>query len=182
MAFVVQGDVPVTSANAYVDAAFFVTYHTDRGTDVSSHSTDEVQFAIVRATQYLDLRFEYIGERSLSNQELEWPRQFAYDDRGNSVAGLPVVVKWATCEYALRALTASLIADPSQADDSGRAVKVREEAVGPIVEKVEYERGATYSMPDYPIADRMLISRGLVLSGAAGGSKAGLMVGTLSRG
>jgi hypothetical protein len=182
MAFVVQGDVPVTSANAYVDATFFVAYHTDRGTDVSSYSTTEVQFAIVRATQYLDVRFEYIGERVLSNQELEWPRQFAYDDRGNSVTGLPVAVKWAVCEYALRALTAALMADPAQADDSGRSVKVREEAVGPIVEKIEYERGATYSMPDYPIADRMLVARGLVSSGAAGGSKSGLMVGTLSRG
>jgi hypothetical protein len=182
MAFVVQGDVPVTSANAYVDVPYFVSYHTDRGTDVSSHSEVDMKFAIVRATQYLDMRFEYVGERVLSNQELEWPRQFAYDDRGNSVAGLPVAVKWAVCEYALRALTAELMADPAQADDSGRSVKVREAAVGPIVEKIEYERGAIYSMPDYPIADRMLVARGLVSSGAVGGSKSGLMVGTLSRG
>lgn len=182
MAFVVQGDVPIASANAYVDAAYFSAYHADRGTDVSSYTTADVQFAIVRASQYLDVRFEYIGERVSSNQELEWPRQFAYDDRGNSVVGVPIAVKYAICEYALRALTVALLADPIQADESGRPVKVREEAVGPIVEKIEYERGATYSMPDYPMADRLLVSRGLVSSGAAGGSKAGLMVGTLSRG
>lgn len=182
MAFVVQGDVPVTSANAYVDATYFVAYHTDRGTDVSSYLTAAIEFAIVRATQYLDLRFEYIGERSLSNQELEWPRQFAYDDRGNSVSGVPVVVKQAVCEYTLRALTTSLMPDPDQTDNTGRPIKSREEAVGPIIEKVEYERGATYALPDYPIADRMLVARGLVASGAAGGSKSGLMVGTLGRG
>mgnify|MGYP003386685953 CR=1 FL=1 len=181
MAFIVQVDTPVTSANAYVDAAYFVAYHTDRGTDVSTYLTANIQFAIVRATQYLDVRFEYIGQRVLNTQELEWPRQFVYDDKGYSVAGMPPAVKKATCEYALRALTIALLADPTGLDPSGRSLKSKEEAVGPIVEKVEFERGAAFEMPDYPLADRMLVARGFVSSGAAGGSKAGLMVGTLAR-
>lgn len=180
MAFTVQGDTPVAGANAYVDVATFRAYWTDRGVDTASSDDAAVQVAIVKATQYLDVRFEYVGSRVDRTQDLEWPRQFAYNDRGDYVTGIPTAVKQATSEYAYRALTASLLADPTS-DETGQVVKAKSEAVGPIIEKVEYDVNRGVVMPDYPQADRLLIARGLVRSGGTGYSAGGLMVGSLGR-
>lgn len=181
MAFTVQGDTPVAGANAYIDVAAFRAYWDDRGVATSPTYNDAaVQVAIVKGTQYLDLRFEYVGERLSREQELEWPRQFAYNDRGDFVTGLPTAVKSAAAEYAYRALTTPLLADPSY-DETGRPLKSREETVGPLSEKFEYEARGVFQMPDYPQADRILISRGLVRSGLTSAQTGGLMVGSLGR-
>lgn len=180
MAFTVQGDTPVAGANAYIDVAAYRAYWEDRGVDTSSTTDDSIKFAIVKATQYLDLRFEYVGERLSRDQELEWPRQFAYNDRGYSVSGLPTAVKSATAEYASRALAASLLADPDY-DATGRPLKSKEETVGPLTEKYEYEAHGVFQMPDYPQADRILIARGLVRSGMTSGQTGGLMSGNIGR-
>ena len=181
MAFVVQGDTPIAGANAYIDVAAFRAYWTDRGVVTSPTYTDaQVEVAIVKGTQYLDLRFEYVGERVDRMQELEWPRQFAYNDRGDYVTGLPVAVKNATAEYAYRALTAPLLSDPTT-DETGRPLKSKEETVGPLTEKYEYEARSAVQLPDYPQADRILISRGLVRGGLTSTQTGGLMVGNLGR-
>ena len=182
MAFILQDNTPVVGANAYVSVGVFRTYHSDRGTDSSAYSDAQVEVAIIKATQYLDLRFEYVGQRSLSNQDLEWPRQFAYSDRGDHVTGLPTAVVQATAEYANRALTTNLLADPVSLDGSGRSVKKLEQTVGPITEKFEFELNRGFEMPDYPIADRILISKGLISSGTTGPSRGGIIVGNLARG
>lgn len=181
MAFVLQGNTPVVGANAYIDAAYFTTYHTDRGIVVSLYSTADIQFAIVRATSYVDVRFTYVGQRITPTQEREWPRQFAVDNNGYFVTGLPTALKSATAEYALRALVGFLMPDPLLGDTSGFQIRSKEEAVGPIISKIEYERNADYVLPDYPVADRLLVARGLVSNGAIGGSRNGLQVGNLGR-
>lgn len=180
MAFTVQGDTPVAGANAYINVAAFRAYWTDRGVDTASYLDAAVQVAIVKGTQYLDLRFEYVGERLDRLQDLEWPRQFAYNDRGDSFTGLPTAVKNATAEYSYRALTMALLADPTT-DDSGRPLKSKEETVGPLTEKYEYEAHGVFTMPDYPQADRILISRGLVRGGLTSTQTGGLMSGSLGR-
>ena len=180
MAFIVQGDTPVAGANAYVDVAAFRAYHTDRGVDLSAYTDPQIQVAIVKGTQYLDLRFEYVGQRVDRLQDLEWPRKFAYNDRGDFVTGLPTAVKQATSEYAYRALSSALLADPT-VSDTGLTVKSKEETVGPITEKYEFETRGGVALPDYPQADRILIARGLVKSGGTSGQTGGLMVGSIGR-
>lgn len=181
MAFTVQGDAPIAGANAYVDVATFRAYWTDRGVATSPTFDDTaVQVALVKATQYLDVRFEYVGERVDRAQDLEWPRQFAYNDRNDQVTGVPTAVKHATIEYAYRALSASLLADPTT-DPTGFVVKSKEEVVGPISERVIYDVKSGFALPDYPLADRILISRGLVVGGLTSGQTRGLMVGSVGR-
>ena len=180
MAFTVQGDTPVAGANAYVDVAAFRSYWTDRGVDTTSSDDAAVQVAIVKATQYLDLRFEYVGDHVDRLQDLEWPRQFAYNDHGGYVTGIPTAVKQATIEYAYRALSSALLADPTQ-DETGLTIKAKEEAVGPISQKVEYDVKGGFTLPDYPVADRILISRGLVKGELTSTQTNGLMVGTIGR-
>lgn len=182
MAFTLQTQPPTAGANAYVSVADFRAYHADRGRDLSNTTTypDAMcQAAIVKATQYLDVRFEYVGYRYAADQSTEWPRTAAYDNRGDRLNGIPTPVVQATCEYAYRALDEELLADPSR-DDYGKAVKSKSEGVGPIRESVEYVEYGGFEMPAYPMADRLLTSRGLVSGGAQTGG--GLQVGNLGRG
>jgi len=89
-------------------------------------------------------------------QALSFPRVQLYDQNDLAVTGVPTKLKQATCEYALRSMSASLLADPA-IDESGTAVKERSSKIGPLEEKVVYGSvsGAT-SLPEYPAADNLL--------------------------
>lgn len=163
---------PDPLANGYVTLLEARAYWAARlMTHVSIADDDKVAAAIIKGTQFLDLRFNYVGYRELKDQEREWPRAYAYDDRGDTVSGVPKAVKDATCEYAFRALSIDLLADPTR-DESGRAIKSKDEKVGPISESIEYADHTGYELPAYPAADRLIIARGLV-KGKAGGITVG---------
>jgi hypothetical protein len=165
MAFTVQDDLgSVVGANAYISYAFFQQYHADRANSLTGHDQDACQAAIVKATTYVDGRFKFRGAKRTYEQTTQWPRYDAWNDDGRALTDLPVPLKNAVAEYAFRALTADLMADPD-IDSTGQAVQSKTEQVGPISESITYVTGAAYRMPKYPVADRILISGGLVRSG-----------------
>lgn len=168
MAFTPQDSTGlVAGANAYITVAEFKAYHDDRGNSYAAAPTDpDIEKAIVRASDYLDERFSFVGTRRNLRpvQTTEWPRTGAYDRDGAAVNDIPDAVKEATAEYALRAISAALNPDPDR-DTSGAAVAKKAEAVGPISESVEFVGGAVFVMPKYPAADQKLRRAGLVRSG-----------------
>lgn len=164
MAFTVQDDTgSVADANAYIDVAFFAAYHLDRGLTVTG-TTAEQQAAIVKATDYMDQRFTFIGEKPNQAQSTDWPRLDAEDSDDNLRTGVPVEVKEACAEYALIAQTSTLNPTPDR-DSTGVQVQSREDTVGPITEKREYSGGASFTSPKYPVADQKLMLAGLVVVG-----------------
>lgn len=156
----------IADANGYITVAELMDYHDIRGNPLPGTATDtELEQAIIRATDYLDTRFNFIGRPLLGrDQTTAWPRMDAWDSYRNLVTGIPQEVKEATAEYALRALTAALNPDPTR-DASGIAVTSRSEQVGPISRTVGFAAGAVFVMPKYPAADQKLIRAGLVVSG-----------------
>lgn len=171
MAFVVQDDTGATpAANAYIDVATFVAYHADRGNSIIDPTTGmqytntKIQWAIVKATDFVDRRFQYVGIVPTRTQTTNWPRVGALDISRLIVFGVPQEVKFATAEYALRALVASLSPDPTY-DATGAYVQSSRKKVGPIEKQVTYTTGAGFHMPKYPLADSILTSAGLVLRG-----------------
>ena len=170
MTLIVQNDTgSEAGANAYIDVAWFKEYHDARGNDYSAATDDPaIERAIIKATDYLDTRFSFVGRRRNGRpQTTEWPRTNAYDADRNYITDLPEEVKEATAEYALRAIAQELVDDPTR-DPSGREVASRSESVGPIKESVTYKAdgpGSTFSMPTYPLADRKLTKAGLTRSG-----------------
>lgn len=162
MALTVQNDSgTVSGANSYITRAFFQSYHDARANDYSAYDEAAQDAAIVRATDYLDQRFNFIGERLNIDQETQWPRLNGYDRDDNYVDGIPLEVKKATAEYALIAAAQALNPTPER-DATGRKVQSKSEMVGPISESVSYTQGAVFELPKYPAADRILIVRGLV--------------------
>ena len=92
------------------------------------------------------------------SQPLEFPRAGLIDDSGRRVLGIPLRLKQAASEYAVRALAAQLFQDPVT-DNTGRIVQEKTERVGPLEESVVYSEGATLEqlIKPYPAADRLLL-------------------------
>jgi hypothetical protein len=165
MALVLQDNTgTVAGANAYISVAAFKAYHDARG-NTYAPGDPAIEFAIIKATDYLDQRFNFVGRKlAARDQETSWPRMNAYDSDRQLVNGIPLEVQEATAEYALRALTAILNPDPTR-DASGATVQSKSEQVGPIAQSVTYVGGAVFIMPKYPAADQRLIKAGLVRTG-----------------
>lgn len=166
MTLILQDDTgTVPDANAYIDVAFFKAYHDARGNDYSARTDVQIEQDIVNATDYLDQRFTYVGQRlSGRPQTTEWPRMDAFDRDRYSVNGIPAEVQEATAEYALRAGIAALNPDPDR-DETGAAIASKSESVGPISESITYVSGAVFTMPKYPAADARMYRTGLIRAG-----------------
>lgn len=171
MALTVQNDDgDASGANAYVSVADFKSYHDDRGNSYGTASDAQIAAAIIRATDYLDIRFCYIGTKLNGNtQATEWPRADARDASLELIEGLPEAVIEACAEYALRALSDTpLNPDPDASPTGARVTSTRSKA-GEVEEAYTYDTsGGTSTMRDYPAADQKLKKAGLVLSVTTG--------------
>ena len=175
MAVIVNNTPLAPDATSYVSLAEFKAWADQRLKVYAGKSDDQLAVAVNAATEYMDARFRFVGYRESSGQALEWPRNSAWDDRGDRVEGVPQVVKDACCGYAFLALSQELMPAPAQ-DESNRAVKSKSEKVGPIATDVEYSEALGYEVPIFPAIDRLLYRRGLVCR------KGGLAIGQVARG
>lgn len=157
MSFLVQDDNgTVDNANAYVTVAFVRAYFTDRGVSTASFTDQQLQEAIVRATDYLDGRFLFPGERGRPEQRTQWPRIDAeYSDDDRPIFGVPVEIEEACSEYTLIAAAQEINPTPTR-DATGQRIQSKSETVGPISTSVSYVGGAAFSLPAYPKADLKL--------------------------
>lgn len=153
MTFLVENFVtPIVGATSYTDEVFADAYFVDRGNASWDTATSPAkQVALIKATSYIDKRWitGILGKFPLAlddaTQELVFPRQLA-------TARHYVLLQKATAEYALRALTSPLLADPPRAaannatteglqdTTSAAASEVAElsEQVGPIRETTKF--------------------------------------------
>lgn len=118
MAFVVEDGTIVAGATSYITRAQADSYHDDRGNSAWADASDKDQeAALIRATDYLDREFRYIGdETDANNQTLRWPRANACRPNGVVIENdeIPTEIIEATAELALSALTGDL--DPDGRD------------------------------------------------------------------
>lgn len=107
MAITVEDGSGLSNAVAYITVAFANSYHEARGrTDWVALSDAACELAIVRATDYIDLRFgpRFRGQKKSKAQSLQWPRLYAEDNSGNTFDGADLVprqLQKACAEYAL---------------------------------------------------------------------------------
>lgn len=169
MAFVVEDGNGLSTANAFITVAFFKDYHEDRGNDISALIPDsKIEQLIVKATDYINRRFgrKFVGRRAYEGQGLSWPRAGAYYLSGWAAEGVPVEVRQATAEYALRANAGDLAPDLTY-DQTNAPVTEREERAGPIVERYKFGGGGMAStFRKYPLADSLLTE--LLVGGGSG--------------
>lgn len=162
MAFTPEDGTGLIDANAYITLAYANAYHMERGNSNWTGPDAARQEAIVRATDYIETRWgqSFRGEPEFLDtpQALSFPRVCIYDRNGVAIEGVPEVLKRATAEYALRALTSALMPDPTRPDSgtSGPVTSIREK-VGPIESETRYAFGLTTpELVSVPAADRLV--------------------------
>lgn len=162
MAFTLQNDNgSVDEANAYIAVATFRGYYTDRGVDTAAYGDAAVEVAIVKATDYLDTRYNFVGVQRRPEQRTQWPRWEA-------PKGLPRALKDAACLLAMKTLsapTAPLLPTPSP-NTTGQRVIEESKVVGPIEKTVKYSDNVSSNVqaPSYPDVDLLLRNSGLTAS------------------
>ena len=156
MSFIVQDpDAPLSTANAYISIAYFKAYHDDRGNDYSSSSDTDIEESIVRATDFMDSRWTFAGDREDVDQSTECPRSGVYDPRtGFELDHYPAELTEACAEYAMSALAGSLYASPN-VDSTGLKVKMTKKKVAVLETETEYFQGGSNSNAwvGWPVAD-----------------------------
>lgn len=81
----------------YINADELKQYALDRNIKLSE-SDNEINAIIVRACDYINL-FQFIGVKSESSQQAEWPRKYKF--QGEELEGTPYAIKKATLETCL---------------------------------------------------------------------------------
>lgn len=146
MAIIVEDGTGKTDAETYVSVAVADAYHTAMGNSTWTGTDAAKEVALRRAAQYIDNRYRFRGERRTTTQALEWPR--VNYELSWRVEGWPVkALADATCEAALRALSAKLQTDT-------KADQLTEQTVGPITQKWSSKTGQMR----YPVVDSLLQS------------------------
>ena len=140
MAIIVEDGTRPAGANSYISVADSRTYHAARANTAWSTLTDEeAEQALIRGTQYMEsaYRARWKGYRVNADQLMMWPRQNVVIEDAPygqivSPTAVPVEVKNACAEFALRASSEDLAPDVTQ--------QVLSETIGPI--KTDYDRSS----------------------------------------
>lgn len=164
MTLVVQNDTgTAVGANAYADLTFADDYFANDTivTDAQWIDVDEDlrNRALIVSASYIDNVNigMFKGVKLTRTQETQFPRRNLFDYDGYVIEGIPVLLKRANCEYAVRAIQDSLYPD-FEYDNTGFPVQSRREKVGPIEEMVTYKSEVVDQIliRKYPEADVLL--------------------------
>ena len=146
----------VSGANAYIPVAYFKAYHDARGNSYFAYTDTEMDNAIIRSTDYVDARFNFVGSKlNGRDQTTEWPRSSAIDRSGWYVQDIPEEIKDGVSEYALKALSVGLMTDPVT-DKTGQEVSSTETKAGPITKKVSYVSSGQSGFKPFALADALI--------------------------
>jgi hypothetical protein len=152
--FIVEDGTGKVDANSYCSVAFANTYFTERANETwVDTDTDKKQAALIKATDYIELRYStlFAGTRMYPDnpQALSFPRY----DASSTPLGVPVAIQKATCEYAIRALTAELTSDYSNEVGVNTRIKV-----GSIEKETSYPTKIISQKvyKSYPAADKLV--------------------------
>lgn len=163
MPFVVETGSGLTNATAYCTVEFARELNAVEGNDLTAQSNKAIEYALQRATRYMDAFHKWLGYRRTTVQALDWPRVNAVYNDGRLALDVPPEVQEACALYAFYSLSAALAPNPTY-DDSGARVLSKTEKVGPIEESVTYAAdGALATKRSYPLADARL--RELLITG-----------------
>jgi hypothetical protein len=158
VAFVVEDGTGLSNSNSYCSVVEFQAYWTDRGFDYSAYTDGQIEKALVRATDHIELTYRafFRGVREVDDQALSFPRALLYVELVE-VEGVPDNLKRATHEYAKRALTVDLDPDLADTATAGGAVLLSEtKKVGPIETRRTFQAGGGRLLALYRGADMWL--------------------------
>ena len=164
MAIVVETGAGLADAEAYADAAAFVTWHTAFYGAAPTDTTAEQEAAIRRAVAYLD-GLQWVGTKTQGrSQALAWPRTDAIDSEGLEIAVDAIPAEVIAAQHAL---TRAEIAAPNALSPdvtlSGKKVLTEVKGIRWEVQKV----GNTVDAARAVVTAAMDKVKGLLVSGGS---------------
>lgn len=125
-----------TTTNSYITVAEYEAFWTERNVNIT-HSTAEKEAELVKAADYINRTYDFVGERQYRYQGMEWPR----------LTGIMLVKDWPidpdTVPQDIKDAQAELAylihsgATPFATVEGGAKVRERNKA-GPVETEVEY--------------------------------------------
>lgn len=102
LVFVVEDGTGVADANSYVTVEFADEYFRSRGVGEWEGLVENAKKqALIRATDFIDNMFQWLGNREFEGQALRFPRVGIRDYDGSEISGIPQRLKQAVCEAAV---------------------------------------------------------------------------------
>lgn len=126
MTLIVEDGTGLAEAESYLSVADFKGYCDKRGLSYADQTDTVIEQKLRIATGYIDTVKRYKGQRLLTEQSLEFPRESLTDWGGLPVLGVPGRVKQACAELAYKAFTENLYVDLD------RGGMVTSQSVGPM--------------------------------------------------
>lgn len=154
MSLITEDGTGLPNAESYCSVADADKYFEERNiAEWSAIATSDKEANLRKATDYIELRFSerFKGVRLCDTQSLSFPRA------NNGLVALPRNLQRACAEYALRARTGALVADPT-IDASGQVVVSATKKLGPMEKTTQYASTARDLFRPYPAADNLLKS------------------------
>ena len=166
MSFEVQDpDVPTTTANAYISVADWKSYADDRGYDYTTpgYTDDEIQEAIIRASDYTDGRWIFEGFKYDFEQSTEVPRSEVYSPQGYAITGFPRLFLNGVSEYIKVDLIDGKDLMPNR-DNTVTQNRTMLRKKADVVEKEERfsANNTAYQWPVWALPDKLIRKSGLV--------------------
>ena len=104
MALIVEDGSGMSTAVAYVSVSYADSYHRARGNTAWGNLAFSTKEALIlKATEFLDSEYIFMGMKTVTTQALSWPRSDVFDEEVNLLPSdsLPVALQRATAELAL---------------------------------------------------------------------------------
>lgn len=112
----------------YGSAAAYIAYHEARGRSIHPDHVDDIEKALLVASEWLDGSFDWPGYKTdtRTDQVRDWPRSWVQDRDGYPVDHLtiPVEIEHATYEVAYRWLVDNTVLSPDFTPDKYRRVSI----------------------------------------------------------
>lgn len=146
---IVEDGTIVANANSYIDVTYLNAFATDRGFTLPS-TTNEKEILIIKAMDYLEAKC-FKGEKSIADQELQWPRDNVYIDcELLNTDVIPEVLKRALAQLVVEQhLGTALYPVPRTSTVQGF---VTQKTVGPLTKKFSAFGGTVSSITPITIA------------------------------
>lgn len=148
---IVEDGTGLSNAESYIsvtDADTYIAAYKGADATYDAATTTAKEIAARQATKYLDGVYNWKGEIYSSDQALDWPRNYVYNDRGLMETGIPTALEQATAEMMFLIVTDVTITE--NVDRGKQTVKEKVDVI-----EVEYESGAS-QQPSFPIVNRLL--------------------------
>lgn len=179
---VVEDGTGLETANTYISASDADLYNANLGrAEWSSLDTDVKAAALIKATQFIDASFQWIGSRMFRVQALAWPRHAGLDASGDSILltdrdnfeieGIPAFVPKAVAEAAFLSLSNDLF---QVADPNGKVIRDKTDVL-----ETEYQPDSPSLKPAAPT---LFAAVNLLLRGLYSAPTGGMVVGKAIRG